>query len=638
MGRVDKIFAILVLLCIFLFSFFPGSFPVLLIELVTFFFGILVLIRLLRIAGRRTIWRLSNRLIVTYLFIAVVPVTLIITLAGFGLYTLTNQTAVYLMTSELDRRIESLNDAARSIAQTNRAARAGTLRGVYDLFYRDRFPGIEFLVRENGADIYYPEVGALENSASNWPEGSGIVVRSHRFYAWAHAKHDTVDVTTLAPLSHTYLAELVPNLGLAQFVEFDGKSARRPPPESSRVKLPPQMNLFDIPVQWMASVPVRLWSDPRQPAAALLIVQSRPSAVFNAIFSRRMDWWQTFLPALLLAFAILFLIVELIALVIGVTMTRNITHAVHNLYDGTRRVMEGNFAHRIEVKGQDQLAELGTSFNSMTENLERLVKVSKEKERLQSEIEIAREVQNQLYPKKAPAVKNLRMCAICNPARMVSGDYYDYELLRDQRVMLAIGDVAGKGISAALLMATLQSSLRAQLRSSAELAAAVGDSTPRPAYPALSTSKLVSLLNQQLYAYTSPEKYATFCFGIFDDRNSEFIYTNAGHLPPILIRDGASTRFEVNGTVVGAFAFSRYEESRVILKSGDLMVWFTDGVTEPENEYGEMFGEDRLVDLVIKNAHRDEEEIIAIVMESVTQWTGSPELQDDMTLLLARRE
>ena len=115
------------------------------------------------------------------------------------------------------------------------------------------------------------------------------------------------------------------------------------------------------------------------------------------------------------------------------------------------------------MKGNDQLAELGTSFNTMTENLGRLIVVAKEKERLESELAIAREVQNQLFPKDVPFTKTLELKGVCNPARMVSGDYYDFMALPDDSLAFAIGDVAGKGISAALLMATIQSTMRTQL-------------------------------------------------------------------------------------------------------------------------------------------------------------------------------
>ena len=173
--------------------------------------------------------------------------------------------------------------------------------------------------------------------------------------------------------------------------------------------------------------------------------------------------------AVFLAVVTVFVLVELVSIVIGVRLTRTITGAVHNLYQGTERIRVGDFSHRIEVRGNDQLAELSQSFNHMTEDLERLVEVAKEKERLQSEIEIAREVQNQLFPKSVPVSKTLELAAACLPARLVSGDYYDYMNLEAPSLALAIGDVAGKGISAALLMATVQSTMRTQLRAGREL-------------------------------------------------------------------------------------------------------------------------------------------------------------------------
>jgi sigma-B regulation protein RsbU (phosphoserine phosphatase) len=303
---------------------------------------------------------------------------------------------------------------------------------------------------------------------------------------------------------------------------------------------------------------------------------------------------------------------------------------VQNLYEGTQKVRIGNFGHRIEVKGEDQLGELGISFNRMTEDLEKLVAVAKEKERLQAELELAREVQAQLYPKALPRLKTLRLTASCSPARMVSGDYFDYQTLTDHRVAIALGDVAGKGISAALLMATVGSSLRTQLRSCLE-------GVPEAQNVDLPTSQLVGQLNKQIYNDTAPEKYLTFYFGIYDDDTGLLTYTNAGHLPPLVIRDGQAIRLEVNGTVVGAFPFAQYNESSIKLETGDLLVCYTDGITEPENDYGEMFGEDRLIDVLVKNTDRPEEQMLDAVMEAVRQWTGSPELQDDMTMLLARR-
>jgi sigma-B regulation protein RsbU (phosphoserine phosphatase) len=331
---------------------------------------------------------------------------------------------------------------------------------------------------------------------------------------------------------------------------------------------------------------------------------------------------------------VLFLVMELVSLFSGIRLSRTITGAVHELYEGTQHVKEANFSYRIPVTGSDQLAELCQSFNTMTENLGKLIVVAKEKERLESELAIAREVQNQLFPKDVPFTKTLELKGVCNPARMVSGDYYDFMALGENALAFAIGDVAGKGISAALLMATVQSSFRSQIRGSLEMAVSVGPQTTRVS---VSTSNLVSHLNKQLFADTSPEKYATFYLGVYEEATSTLTYTNAGHLPPLLIRNGETVRLDVNGMVVGAFPFALYGESQTHLEPGDLVVFFTDGITEPENAYGEMFGEERLIDLVVRNAHLDNREIIESIMDAVHQWTGSDELQDDMTLLLVRK-
>jgi sigma-B regulation protein RsbU (phosphoserine phosphatase) len=315
--------------------------------------------------------------------------------------------------------------------------------------------------------------------------------------------------------------------------------------------------------------------------------------------------------------------VELISLIAGISMTKTITGAVHNLYEGTRKVTAGDFSHRIAVRGTDQLAALSSSFNSMTENLERLFAIEKEKERLQSELLIATEVQAQLFPKDMPMLTTLHLTGVCKPARMVSGDYYDFFCLQDKKVALAIGDVAGKGISAALLMAAIQSIMRAQLNH-----VDTGG--------CIDTSRVVSLLNRQLYASTSPEKYATFFFGIYDEHSRVLSYTNAGHLPPILISGGEATLLEVTGTVVGAFPMVMYEEKRLTLKPDDLLVAYTDGIEEPENEYGEQYGEERLKEILIRNHHLETRDLIVKVMDSVVLWTSAEEMPDDMTVLVAR--
>ena len=211
----------------------------------------------------------------------------------------------------------------------------------------------------------------------------------------------------------------------------------------------------------------------------------------------------------------------------------------------------------------------------------------------------------------------------------MSGDYYDFLKLDEHRVGLVLGDVSGKGISAALLMAAIQSALRAQFYDGL----AGGQSST---LTQLSTARVVDRLNRQLYANTPLEKYVTFFFAVYDARTRNLSYTNAGHLPPILFRDGKIERLRTGGTVVGLFPAVTYEVGEIRLEPNDLLLAYTDGITEPENTYGEEFGESRLLEVTRRMLNASPEVLVTEIYRSVDEWTGSPELQDDMTLVLAR--
>lgn len=476
---------------------------------------------------RRKIWWLRNRLVVSYIFVAIVPMALLLVLAAIGAYVLIGQMAIYAVNTELDHRTAGHNPP---------------------------------------------------------PE-----------------------------LTPDFLSSLIPDLGSVSLLEIKGDTPS-PVRRSSlqRDPLPAPANRLDIELTWFSLVSYR--DNP-----IVLTVRSRPSAVLRVFFGKSLD--PGFAAGLAGVVAGLFLLALLISIVIGVSLTRTITGAVGELYEGTLRIREGDLSHRIQVKGSDQLATLSTSFNGMTENLQRLIEVEKERERLHSELEIARQVQGRLFPKSAPKLSTLKLLGLCEPAQAVSGDYYDYLTLPDGDIALAIGDVSGKGISAALLMAAIQSVMRTQLTESRRT----------------SPAEVVALLNRQLYATTSPEKYCTFCFGIYNDVTGLLTYTNAGHLPPILVRNGRAGLLEVTGTVVGAFPAFPYESRQITLDKGDLLVAYTDGITEPENSYGEMFGEERLMEIVSRNYKAEPSVIIGSVMDAVKEWAACPEQADDMTLVVAQR-
>ncbi len=603
-----------------------------------FLTGVFVLWRFGTLLVRRSIWRLRNRLIMTYIFIGLVPLVLIIVLVLLGGYTMAGQTAMYLVSSELDRTMDGLRLPARILSMNPNTPHDEVLDQVAG-FINQRFDTFEVAIQEPKGVSHYPAASKLEPAGPLKRDHLGLTIKDGRYFAWSHVEHGNLIVDVLAPIDREMLAGLVPNLGKVEIAGDHITLPRRHKRADADVLkgdadfLPAPANQFDYEVDWGTPVPVTQWGTvERSRGNHFLLISTRPSALLGSIFGEKFKLAQLLLWLLVLV-AILFLLVELVSAFIGWSLARTITSAMQDLYNGTRRVAAGDFSHRIEVKGQDQLAAVSESFNAMTGHLERLVLVEKEKERLQSELEIAREVQNQLFPRSIPKMETLEITGLCRPASMVSGDYYDFLCLENNSVAIAIGDVAGKGISAALLMASIQSIMRTQLSANLPAMAAVANGVPRHVY---STSGMVSQLNRQLYQSTSPEKYATFMFGVYDEYDRVFTYTNAGHLPPILIRRGEPILLEVTGTVVGAFPSCRYGEQKIHLERGDLLVSYTDGITEPENEYGEEFGVDRLVETIVKNHKLEGMELMSCVMDAVRNWTTAPELPDDMTLVLAR--
>ncbi len=293
------------------------------------------------------------------------------------------------------------------------------------------------------------------------------------------------------------------------------------------------------------------------------------------------------------------------------------------------------------------MAALEQSFNSMTRSLSSLIAEQKEKQRLESELAIAHEVQALLFPADLSGLPTLEVHGVCRPARTVSGDYYDFISLSDTRLMLAVGDISGKGISAALLMATVHAFVRAyslepeRTLASVASAATISDGNILTALAEngsneRSPSSLMSTLNYQLYRSTPPEKYATMFLGHYDAESHALTYSNAGHLPPLLLgSDGEVRRLETSGTVVGLFDGMSYDESAIAMRPGDIFVAYSDGITEPENEFGE-FGEERLIQLILQNRDQPLARISDAVTTAVTDWIAGGEQPDDVTLVLAR--
>src|ERR1019366_5638884 len=305
---------------------------------------------------------------------------------------------------------------------------------------------------------------------------------------------------------------------------------------------------------------------------------TRPSLLNRKLFSPLGEFGGVAATALLVVGAV-FLLIEIGSLVTGIVLTRTITSAVGDLYRGTQHVQTGDLTFRVRVPHHDQLAALGESFNSMMHSVSTLIEEQSQRQRLENELSIAHEVQQQLFPHVLPSLPGVELEAICRAAKMVSGDYYDFIRISPTRLAIALSDISGKGISAALLMANVQAVLRSDVLR-------YRDGQPGKNDSQINTAEIVSHLNRHLYRNTSDERYATFFFAVYDTETRRLSYTNAGHLPPLYISGSRVERLETGGMVVGLFDDALYEQGTIEIDPGGLLIAYSDGLVEPENMYG----------------------------------------------------
>ena len=244
-----------------------------------------------------------------------------------------------------------------------------------------------------------------------------------------------------------------------------------------------------------------------------------------------------------------------------------------------------------------------------------------QRERLNREVEIAREVQERLFPQKLPAIDGIDYAGACRPALGVGGDYYDFLALPGGQLGIAIGDVSGKGIAAALTMASLQASLRGEAtRMTDDLAA------------------LVSNVNRLVYEASSNNRYATFFYGQYNPTSHQLSYVNAGHNPPMLFRRSNAkwqvSRLETGGTVVGLLESFPYDPGVVTIAPDDLFIAFTDGISEAMNKADEEWGEERMMEAICDCASLHASEMIARIMQAADAFVSGAKQHDDMTLVV----
>jgi sigma-B regulation protein RsbU (phosphoserine phosphatase) len=652
-----------------------------------FFLLVIFCIPLLwRFIFQRLLWKVRNRLIVTYLLMGLTPVVLFVTLALILLYAFSGQFAIFAAASVVHDELEHIGATNSSLAMhiahvldQNPRLREVALPEEGSAPAQHEYSGLGITAFQDGKQVPLTPAAIQSPVAPSlpaWLHGSfrGIVLDGGQL--WLRAAdvqtiggHTTVVISSV-PIQKQNVEAFAQGLGVVAIypdagatpaqgaqaargsdvvrVQISGQdfdqSQRRAIVGGS---LPPPQHFYDIPVAFYAPLETYNWANGHTTHTDTTVA-SRPSLLYHRLFIASLQIGDV-IRDLLIGIAVAFGVLELLAFLAAVRLNQTITRSVHDLYEATLAIDGGNLEHRIQVKRRDQLGALSRSFNSMAASLARLLIEQREKQRLQNELSIAQEVQANLFPHGRIALPMLELHGVCLPARTVSGDYYDFLLFGNTGLGVALGDISGKGISAALLMATLHSAVRAYRFAGEELVTEgnaalsnprtrrVGEQEVECAELFEEPAKILSLLNRHLYRSTQPEKYATLFLAHYDGLTRRLVYSNGGHLPPLLLRANDSvTRLDQGGSVVGLLDDLVWEQATVHFGIGDILIAYSDGVTEPENDFGE-FGEARLLEVVRRHRHLSLEAISEQVIQTLRSWIGAQEQPDDVTLVLARQ-
>lgn len=603
---------------------------------------------------RRLLWRVRRKLILSYIFIGVIPSLLILVFFLFAGSLVFMNVSAYLFKDGYDTIVEnarlSAQAAATEIAR-NPASAVETIQRVHRI-RASAYPAlsIAYLDPDGGRELIGPwQRLPAPDAAPAWlkddvlTESFGVPVKDSpgeedliiRAVVKVGARGSGGTVIVDIPLDEEATHKLHEATGVRLENVFDSRvvsssTARTATPsgQSRRSMLfeksLSQIDVYDWKTGFKHRDTVALTYRVGELYRQLSNAQSLLVGTGGMRLSDALLW-------VLVLIGVMFLIIEAAALIMGLALARSITSSVHELFMGTERVRQGDFAHRINIESKDQLGELAESFNQMTGSIENLLLTAAEKKRMEEELRIARQIQMSLLPRGPLDFPGITMTALCVPAREVGGDYYDFFHVGDRQLGVLIADVSGKGTSAALYMAELKGLM---------LSLSQIYTSPR---------QLLMEVNRIISENLDTRSFITMTYGVIDLGKGVMTYARAGHTPLVYLRGdtGASTADVLipSGIVVGLripgatekFA-ELLEEGRIDLHKGDVLAFYTDGITEAMDAESDLFGDARLSRLIGEHGHLDTADLRERILREIEAFVGGADQHDDMTMVLIKIE
>jgi phosphoserine phosphatase RsbU/P len=625
-------------------------------------------------ARRRLLWRVRRKLILSYVFVGLVPGLLIIAFFLIAGALLFSNVSSFLLQS----RVRTLIDQASFMSQS---AAIETEHGDPEEILRDRledrlqvaaqrFPGTSLaIVPAQGVEC----PGAPSNSVSKprpmrigpwkhldppatlarWIRCDGFagllayeVVdggrREHRLVVRAVAMPATqrpgwaviVDLPFTVAIEERLQEETGIRLGEVTAQGSDDVPLRLP--VGRLIESRPTVDAPDTAVvlgqAWVTPLDIRDW-ETGATNAAFVNMQLNAREIYDRIStSASVPTYGQILLFILAFIGVLFLTIQFVAVVIGFVLARQITAAVHDLFTGTTHLRNRDFTYHIPVRARDQLGELAESFNVMTGEITTLIRENAEKARMEQEMLAAREIQQRLLPSGQLSVPGYDIMAFCEPAREVAGDYFDFLTVSPTQLGVLIADVSGKGLPAGIYMAQLKVLVQSLART---------HPSPR---------EFLKAVNRVVVDVIDSKSFITMSYGVIDFETRSMALARAGHCPLIRVPGAAPAglrRAEMvapDGLVLGlkiddgAMFDAMIQEVTVPLAPDDLVVFFTDGISETMNEAFDCYGESRLAKVLEQYAHLPFDQLRAFIFADLRSFAGAADQHDDMTMILLKVE
>jgi len=625
---------------------------------------------------KRLFFKVRNRVILFYLFSGLLPIVLVILLAALVMMLFFSNLSIFIYQNELKSlsyRLHSLNSAMVEVLyhqpeltddpealleqfQTVILTRASDMPDITTMLYTvDAQRAISYRLIASPLDWQTFQGEFLPD----WLEQltfSGLMIKNFSLYIYSHnpvtigGKQYYLDL--FIPFRKPLFNYLVANSNLRSFVTisetitgggteedlvtyypfsgFKGDHPQLLPAEAleREKRFQEAKSAWDFTIQALNTIEATDWfTHEASPATQkqIWVHLQLPVTTIIQILATQSPTNRLFFQILLFVLYS-FLAIQVMSIIVGMFIIRSTPRSIHELSKGTEELKKGNLNYKIPVGNRDELGELSRSFNTMTFSIQELLKEVADKQRIKRELEIAREVQQKFFPKTTPQLRGLFLSGRCQPAREVSGDFFDFLQSSPHVIDIVIGDISGKGISAALLMASLQSAIRAQpplLEGESQLSGRL--------------AQLMNVLNRHLYQLTPPEKFATLCYLRLSTADKSLRYCNAGHESPFLIRaDGSAARLQTGGTVLGAFPEMQYEIGEIDLRDGDLLTVYTDGLVDAIGPDGVEFGEDRWLQSLQELRDQPPDDVLERTISQVNQWSRGAPQHDDITVVVAR--